>query len=138
MSQTIELTFPGGVRVDASYRGHRIATDQPAPLGENTASSPFDLFLASIATCAGFYALRFCQERDIATDGLALSMSVEREPEKKRMNRIRIALTVPEGFPEKYTGAIIRAMDQCAVKKAIVDPPEFEMVVTPAVPAGSV
>lgn len=139
MSNTFEVTFPGGVRVDASYRGHTIQTDQPAPYGENTAPAPFDLFLASLATCAGFYALRFCQERNIATDGLSLSMSMEREPEKKRLSRIRIALTVPEGFPDKYESAIIRAMDQCAVKKAIVDPPEFEMsvVMTTAAPAGS-
>jgi ribosomal protein S12 methylthiotransferase accessory factor len=51
---TFEVSFPGGVRVDASYRGNVVHTDQPAPLGENTAVSPFDLFFASIATCMGF------------------------------------------------------------------------------------
>lgn len=138
MSNTFEVTFPGGVRVDASYRGHTIHTDQPAPYGEDTAAAPFDLFLASIATCAGLYALRFCQERNIATEGLSLSMSMEREPERKRMSKIRISLTVPEGFPDKYESAIVRAMDQCAVKKAIAEPPEFEMaVVTTAASAES-
>src|SRR5690349_20277187 len=48
---TFEVSFPGGVRVDATYRGHVVHTDQPSPLGTNTAMSPFDLFLASIATC---------------------------------------------------------------------------------------
>lgn len=138
MSNTFEVTFPGGVRVDASYHGHTIQTDQPVPYGQDSAPAPFDLFLASLATCAGFYALRFCQERNIATEGLALSMTLEREPEKKRLSRIRIALTVPEGFPDKYESAILRAMDQCAVKKAIVDPPQFEMsVVTTSATAGS-
>jgi len=135
---TLEVTFPGGVRVDVGYRGHVVSTDQPAPLGENTALSPFDLFLASIATCAGFYALRFCQERNISTEGLSLSMWMERDPEKKRLRKIGISLTVPQGFPEKYESAIVRAMDQCAVKKAIADPPEFEVgVVTTAAPLGS-
>jgi ribosomal protein S12 methylthiotransferase accessory factor len=64
-------------------------------------------------------------------------MSIERDPEKKRVRKIGISLTVPEGFPEKYESAIVRAMDQCAVKKAIVDPPEFEVAVTMAAPAGS-
>jgi ribosomal protein S12 methylthiotransferase accessory factor len=136
MSNTFEVTFPGGVRVDTTYRGHTIRTDQPAPYGDDTAPPPFDLFLASLATCAGLYALRFCQERQIATDGLSLSMSIEREPEKKRVSRIGISLTVPPGFPEKYESAIIRAMDQCAVKKAIANPPEFEVgVVTTAAAA---
>ena len=135
---TFEVSFPGGVRVDAPIRGHAVPTDQPAPLGENTAVSPFDLFLASIATCAGYYALRFCQERNLSTDGMSLSMSMERNPETKRLQTIRIALTTPAGFPEKYEGAIVRAMDQCAVKKVIADPPEFDLsVVTAAAPAES-
>jgi len=124
------VTFPGGVRVDASYRGNVVHTDQPAPLGENTAVSPFDLFFASIATCMGFYALRFCQERDIPTDGMGLTLTPERDPERKRVRTVRVALTPPDGFPEKYQSAIVRAMEQCAVKKAIAEPPDFELSVT--------
>jgi ribosomal protein S12 methylthiotransferase accessory factor len=124
-----EVTFPGGVRVDATFRGNTVHTDQPAPYGENTAMAPFDLFMASIATCAGYYALRFCQERSISIEGMGLSLDFERDPEKKRISKVRITLTTPAGFPEKYEAAIVRAMDQCAVKKAIVDPPEFDLVV---------
>ena len=121
------VTFPGGVRVDAEYRGLHVHTDQPAPLGDNTAMSPFDLMLASIATCMGFYALRFCQERNIAPDGMGLTLEHERDPETKRVRTVRVALTTPDGFPEKYRTAIVRAMDQCAVKTLIADPPEFEV-----------
>lgn len=131
---TFEVTFPGGVRVDATYRENTVRTDQPAPLGENTAVSPFDLFLASIATCMGFYALRFCQERSLDTAGMALTLTPERDPERKRLRILRVSLTTPPGFPGKYESAIVRAMDQCAVKKAIAEPPEFELSViqTPA------
>ena len=60
----IKVTFPGGLRVDAEYKGFVVKTDQPVHQGgEGTASSPFDLFLISIATCAGFYAVAFCKER---------------------------------------------------------------------------
>lgn len=129
------VSFPGGVRVDASYRGNVVHTDQPPPLGENTAVSPFDLFFASIATCMGFYALRFCQERNLPTDGMGLTLTPERDPERKRVRTVRVALTPPDGFPEKYRSAIVRAMEQCAVKKAIAEPPEFELSVTPAAAA---
>jgi putative redox protein len=135
MSNTFEVTFPGGVRVDASFRGHVVRTDQPVPYGEDTAMAPFDLFMASIATCMGFYALRFCQERSIPTDGLALTLDTERDPERKRVRSVRVELRTPEGFPEKYESAIVRAMDQCAVKKAIAEPPRFELTVAPAVAA---
>lgn len=129
MSNSFTVSFPGGVRVDASYRGHVVHTDQPGPLGEDTNVSPFDLLLASIATCMGFYALRFCQERSLPTDGMGLTLAIERDPEHKRVRLVRVELTAPDGFPAKYESAIHRAMDQCAVKKLIADPPEFATTV---------
>ena len=43
----MEITFPGGVAVNADFKGFTVATDQPAANGgENLEPSPFDLFLA--------------------------------------------------------------------------------------------
>jgi ribosomal protein S12 methylthiotransferase accessory factor len=127
----MDITFPGGVRVNAQYNGFETATDQPEKNGgENTAPAPFDLFLVSLGTCAGFYALRFCQQRELSVDGMQMSLKTVRNPETKRLDRIEIVLHLPHGFPEKYRSAIIRATDQCAVKKVLVDPPEIELVTT--------
>jgi ribosomal protein S12 methylthiotransferase accessory factor len=125
----MEMKFPGGLAVEALYKGHRILTDQtPRTGGSGTAPEPFSLFLASIGTCAGFYALRFCQQRSIATDDLKVSLQPIRDPESKRITTVRITLDLPVDFPEKYRSAIVRAVDQCAVKRHIVEPPEFEVV----------
>lgn len=129
---SIDVTFPGGVAVNATFRDHTIRTDQPRPLGEDSAMSPFDLFLASIATCAGFYALRFCQQRELPTDGLAVRLTTVRDPERKMVSTVRIDLTTPVGFPEKYREAIVRSIDQCAVKKHVLEPPTFEIEVSAA------
>ena len=130
MANAMEITFPGGAAVEASFEGTTIRTDQPEKYGGGgTAPAPFELFLASIGTCAGYYALRFCQERKIETSGLGVSMAWEREPVTKLIARIRIDLTLPPGFPEKYRDAIVRATDQCAVKKHLVDPPAVVVVV---------
>jgi ribosomal protein S12 methylthiotransferase accessory factor len=124
----MEIRFPGGVVVEAVHAGMTIRTDQPAAAGgEGSAPSPFDLFLASIGTCAGFYALRFCQERNLPTDGLGLTMGWERSPETKLVSKVRIELRLPEGFPAKYRPAILRATDQCTVKKHLVAPPAIEV-----------
>jgi ribosomal protein S12 methylthiotransferase accessory factor len=123
------VSFPGGVAVDAAFKGHTVRTDQPAPVGADSAPAPFDLFVASIATCMGFYALRFCQERGIPTEGLGLSVETVRDLEKKRLSSIDASLTLPPGFPEKYRQAIARAVDQCAVKKHVLEPPAFSLTV---------
>ena len=125
----MEITFPGGVQVNAQFNGFEVASDQPERNGgQNSAPSPFDFFLASLGTCAGFFALRFCQQRDLSTDGLRLQLTTERNTETKRLDRVAITMQLPNDFPEKYRSAIIRATDQCAVKKALLDPPEIELI----------
>ncbi len=125
----MEITFPGGVRVDAHFKGFEVATDQPEINGgQNSAPSPFDFFLASLGTCAGFFALRFCQQRELPTSGMRLKLTSKRNEETKRLDRVEITLYLPNDFPQKYRSAIIRATDQCAVKKALLDPPEIELI----------
>src|SRR5512142_1885426 len=125
---TIDVTFPGGKRVDAEYGGFTFQTDQPREAGgEGSAPPPFDLFLASIATCAGIYVKGYCDARDLPPEGLGLEVHVEREPGKARVARIAIDIKLPLGFPEKHKEAVIRAADLCAVKKHIHEPPKFEI-----------
>jgi putative redox protein len=128
MSTTMIVRFPGGKRVDAEYDGMTIRTDQsPKDGGEGSAPPPFDLFLASIATCAGIYVKGYCDARSIPTEGVGLEMQIEREPGKYRVARLVLEIRLPEGFPEKHREAVIRAADLCAVKKHILQPPAFEV-----------
>ena len=130
MSDRIEIEFPGGARVDARVGSHRIRTDQPESNGgSDSAPSPFDLFLASLGTCAGFYALRFCQQREIDTDGLGVTMAAEWDPEKKGIATVTLEVSPPPGFPEKYEKALLRSVDQCSVKRHLMEPPELRIQV---------
>jgi putative redox protein len=122
------VSLPGGVRVDVAYKGFEIRTDQPAYAGgTNTAPSPFDMFLASLAACAGYFVVAFFQERKLSTEGLSLSMRTERNPETRMISKIATDIALPPGFPEKYRGAVIKAADQCTVKRHILAPPAFEI-----------
>ena len=132
----IDVSFPGGQAVDAHLAGHVVHTDQREKHGGgDSAPAPFDLFLASIATCMGFYALRFCQQRELDTDGLRVSLETERDPETKMIQTVGVQVELPQGFPPKYVRAIERSMDQCAVKKHMFEPPEF--VVETEIAAGA-
>jgi len=126
MSSQMTVTFPGGKRVDASYNGFEIETDQAVDSGgDGSAPEPFDFFLASIATCAGIYILGFCQKRGIPHEGVRLVQSWERDEKSRRLATIRINIEVPPGFPEKYHKALVRAAAQCSVKKTMENPPDF-------------
>ncbi|PLX86638.1 MAG: osmotically inducible protein OsmC [Desulfuromonas sp.] len=126
----MEITFPGGLAIEAHFDGLTLRTDQPeAGGGEGSAPSPFDTFLASIGTCSGFFALRFCQQRKLSTDGLKITLDTAKGSGARKLDRITLTIHLPEGFPDKYRDAIVKATDMCAVKKVIQNPPDFETVV---------
>lgn len=122
----MDITFPGGKRVDASAGPVVIRTDQSVQSGgTGTAPEPYMLFLASMGTCAGIYVLGFCQSRGLPTEGLRLTQKMEWNPVSHKLDAVSLTVHLPEGFPEKYRDAVVRAADQCAVKRAIQDPPKF-------------
>jgi ribosomal protein S12 methylthiotransferase accessory factor len=124
------MDFPGGARVRAEFDGLAVETDQPAGHGgEGAAPTPFDTFLASIGTCAGVYVLNFLRRREIPADGIRLTLETTDDPQRKMLSRITLRLAVPAEFPERYRGAIARAVDLCSVKRHILDPPQFETIV---------
>jgi len=124
----INVRFDGNKRVSAEFDGFTVMTDQPASNGgDGSAPGPFDLFLASLATCAGYFMLAFMQKRDIATEGAGVRLRTERDPQTHMVAKIVIELQLPPAFPEKYRDVVVRAVDQCTVKRHIVDPPTFEV-----------
>lgn len=122
----MRIYFPGGKRVYADFGAFTVQTDQSVRSGgEESAPAPFDLFLASLGTCAGIYALGFMQQRNIDPEGSALTLRTHYNPAAGLVEKIEIELKTPPGFPDKYRDAIVNAMDLCAVKKHINHPPAF-------------
>jgi ribosomal protein S12 methylthiotransferase accessory factor len=128
MPSELIVTLPGGKKVDAHLGGHVVRTDQPVSNGgEDSAPSPFNLFLAAIGTCAGIYVAGFCQKRGLPTEGIRIVQRSHVSPETGALARVELDIEVPPSFPEKYYEALVRVADQCAVKKAIQAQPVFEV-----------
>ncbi|MES9939660.1 MAG: OsmC family protein [Candidatus Thiodiazotropha sp. 6PLUC2] len=127
---SIEVSFTGGKRIQAQVGDFTIETDQPAKYGgEASAPAPFDLFLGSLATCAGIFAWNFCESRQLSTEGLGLKMECLEDEKKKMIGSIIFHLTLPDSFPERYRSGIIRAMELCAVKRHMHTAPEFTITI---------
>jgi putative redox protein len=125
----IMVNLAGGRAVEAVVGDHTIRTDQPVKAGGGgTAPSSSDLFLASIASCAGYYLLDFCLERKIPTEGAAVVMRTHKNENTRMLDLIQIEVRLPPEFPEKYEKAVVRVVDLCWVKKHIQKAPEFETI----------
>lgn len=113
-------------KVEAHYKNFVIHTDQPvSDGGDGDYPSPFDFFIGSIATCAGYYVKSFCQQREISEEGIEIVQKMRRNPETRMVDRIDIEIILPESFPEKYHASVIKAAEACSVKKHISRAPEF-------------
>jgi putative redox protein len=125
---TIEISFDGNKKISAHMGDQIIRTDQPVRAGgEGSAPSPFDLFLASVGTCAGFYVKTFCDQRGIPTDNIKIYQHLFWNQESKLFDKIDVEIDIPADFPEQYKEAMIRTAELCTVKKHLMNPPEIKV-----------
>lgn len=126
----IRVILAGNKRVIGEFEGLQVITDQPKDaggFGEHPA--PFDLFLASIATCAGFFVQSFCETRKLSSEGIKIIQTSQRDEKTHLVSKINIALELPASFPEKYRASVVAAVNQCTVKKHLQNPPQIEVLV---------
>jgi len=84
----MEIAFPGGKKVNSTYKGFTVETDQPKNKGgDGSAAEPYDLFLSSIGTCAGVYVVYFCNERGIYMSDLKMTVWFDRNEKKSWWKR---------------------------------------------------
>jgi putative redox protein len=124
----MKIDFPGNKRVTSTYKGFSVETDQPASEGgDGSAPEPFDLFIASLGTCAGVYVVYFCESRNIPTDGIRMTMRIAQNEKTHLLESIDLDIHLPPDFPEKYRKAVVRAADMCTVKRTLLNPPEIKV-----------
>ena len=128
MEMKYDITLGENKKVDAHYRGFTIHSDQPvASGGDNTAPSPFELFLASIGMCTGFYVSAFCQSRSISADNIKITQTVMRNDATHMVEKVTIDISLLPDFPEKYKAVVIKTAQSCSVKKFLGSPPEIQI-----------
>lgn len=124
----IDIALLDGQKLQANFGKHQIISDQSVSAGGDAAyPEPFDYFLASMPLCAAFYIRKFCEARDISTDGISLSQEHSTVSEDKYRKAFSINVSLPEDFPEKYKKALLAAANSCTVKKVIQAMPEFSI-----------
>lgn len=129
----MKIRFPGNKQVAADFGGFTVLTDQPKDAGgDGAAPAPFDLFLASLGTCAGIFVLSFCRKRGLPTEGLEIVQKMDWNEEKHLVSKVTLTIRPPDGFPEKYLDSLANAAKLCTVKRHLAEPPLFEVVTKPA------
>lgn len=126
----IDIYFDGNKKVNAVIDGFTVKTDQSIQSGgENSAPTPFSLFLASLGTCAGIYVKSFCDQRGIDTAAIRITMDDIYDPAQKMIVKFIMLIHVPADFPEQYEAAVIKTASLCAVKRHLNPAIENEIII---------
>jgi putative redox protein len=132
----VDVRHLGGVRFEADARGHRVISDQPiANGGQDTGMTPPELLLASLATCAGYYAAEYLKFRSLSMQGLAVRVEADKAANPARLASFRVEITVP-GLPEAHREGVLKAVKKCLIHNTLLNAPQIGVGVnTPDAPA---
>lgn len=124
-----------GVKFEAAARGHRVICDQPAENhGDNSGMTPPEFLLASLGTCAGYYAAEYLRTRNLPTEGMEVHVTAEKAAAPARLASFRIEVTVPQ-LEERHEAGILRAVKACLVHNTLLHAPAIEIALETRVPA---
>jgi len=124
----IRIRHLDGVKFEAETRGHRILCDQPQGNGgADGGMTPPEFLLASLGTCAGFYAAQYLKKHHLPETGLEVRVAAEKASAPARLASFRIDVTAPGLAPEHEAG-MLRSVNACLIKNTLAQPPAIETV----------
>lgn len=120
----LRVEHRGGDQFDINVRGHVVHVDQPVKDGgEDTAPTPTELLIASLASCVAFYARRYLSRHDLPTDGLVVEATFDMGAKPARVAGIDVRLIVPEGVPIERLDALLAVANHCTVHNTLASEP---------------
>ena len=123
------------VKFAIQSRSHSIVCDQPAENGgEDSGMTPPELLLASLGSCAAFYAVQYLKTRNLAESGVEVSVTAEKLKSPARLGNFQIRVACPVSLSEAQTEGLMRSVHQCLIHNTLLSPPEIAIELTTCEP----
>ncbi|WP_232075292.1 OsmC family protein [Phytohabitans suffuscus] len=121
----MEVAFVVGESYEVKVRNHRVVVDQPSGLGgQDTAPTPTELFVASLATCVAFYAGRYLTRHGLSRDGLSVSVEYQMATDRPaRVAAVRLTVYAPADLPAERRAALSAVVSHCTVHNSLIQAP---------------
>lgn len=124
------VEYAGGMKLVVHHRGLEATSDQPESSGgENTAMTPTELFLASLAMCVGIYVVYFASRHEIAVEGMKIEVDYQMSEDPRRVGAIQVRVKMPEPIEPRYQAALQRTAEHCVVHNSLRNPPDVVIAV---------
>ena len=124
------IEYLGGMKLVTRHQGLEVVCDQPEEEGgENSAMTPTQLFVASLAMCAGSYVLFFAKRHDIRVEGMKIETEYQMAKNPYRVGSIQVTVLLPAPISEDLRAALQRSAEGCVVHNSLHDAPETSIVI---------
>lgn len=128
MSLEVKIEHLGAHQFEIRARNHTVISDQPVENGgHDEGMTPPELMLASIGSCAGFYAAEYLRKNDLATEGTRVRVSAEKVKGPARLENIGIAIDLPAQLSEPHQQGVAAAVRRCLIHNTLTHPPKMSV-----------
>ena len=109
-------------------RSHRIIIDQPeSESGTDQGMTPIELFNASLASCAAFYAVTFLKRRFLTFSGLEVRSTWLYLEDPHRVGTIHLSIVLPQRLSKYEKRGLLRTVQHCTVGNTLEHPPQINI-----------
>ena len=126
----ITADYCQGAQFRAHARGHELITDQPVNNGgSDRGMTPPELFLASLGSCAAFYAVAYLKKKGLLREGVEVRASAEKVPAPARLDSIHIDVEIPGGLSDADRAGVEDAVHRCVIHNTILHTPSVAIAI---------
>ena len=126
----MKVEYDGGSKFLAKTRGHLLVCDQPVDNGgSDQGMTPPELLLASLGTCAAYYAVTYLNTRKLPAAGVTVAVSAEKAKAPARLGTFQIEVTVPPELSEQHVTGVTRAVHSCLIHNTLLHSPEIQIAI---------
>ena len=119
------------VRFEVKARQHTVICDQPADNGgADTGMTPPEFLLASLASCAAFYAMQYLKSRNLAETGVEVKVTAEKLKPPARLGNFVIAVDCPVPLTDDQMQALERSVTHCLVHNTLLNVPAISLEIS--------
>jgi len=124
----VKITHVDQVKFSVQARSHTAICDQPAENGgEDSGMTPPELMLASLGTCAAFYAVQYLKARDLL-NGVEVTVTAEKLKGPARLGNFKIRVASPVTLTAEQTEGLMRSVHHCLIHNTLLSPREIAIV----------
>lgn len=129
------VDYLGSVQFEVKARKHSVVSDQPEENGGfDEGMTPPELMLASLGSCAGFYAVDYLKRQKIAAEGTKVRVTADKAKNPARLDNFRIEVDVPAGLSDEHRKGVEEAVHRCLIHNTLLHPPTISLDVKSVTP----